>query len=84
MKKYLNILERGLGLKQTIIELRREFHQHPELALQEFNTAKKVERILKEVGIETRMLVNGTGVVGQLKGSKPELKVLNSTRVLKG
>ena len=71
MKKYLNILERASGLKQTIIELRREFHQHPELALQEFNTAKKVERILKEVGIETRMLVNGTGVVGQLKGSKP-------------
>ena len=26
---------------------------------------------MKEVGIETRMLVNGTGVVGQLKGSKP-------------
>ena len=71
MKKYLNILERASGLKQTIIDLRREFHQHPELALQEFNTAKKVERILKEIGIETRMLVNGTGVVGQLKGSKP-------------
>ena len=71
MKKYLNILERASGLKQTIIELRREFHQHPELALQEFNTAKKVEKILKEVGIETRILVNGTGVVGQLKGSKP-------------
>ncbi|HSB03829.1 MAG TPA: amidohydrolase, partial [Thermodesulfobacteriota bacterium] len=71
MKKYLNILERASGLKQTIIELRRELHQHPELALQEFNTSKKLERILKEIGIETRMLVNGTGVVGQLRGSKP-------------
>ena len=70
-------------MKQTVIELRREFPQHPELALQEFNTAKRVERILKEVGRETRMLVNGIGGVGQLKGSKLELKVLNSTRVLK-
>jgi amidohydrolase len=71
MKKYLNILERASGLKQTIVDLRREFHQHPELALQEFNTAKKVEKVLKEFGIETRMVVNGTGVVGKLKGSKP-------------
>jgi amidohydrolase len=71
MKLYENILQRARDLKPRIIELRRDFHQHPELALREYNTAKKVEKVLKEIGIETRMLLNGTGVVGRLKGEKP-------------
>jgi amidohydrolase len=71
MKKYVDILKKAEGLKQKIVELRRDFHQHPELGLQEFDTAKKVERILKGLGIQTKMLVNGTGVYGYLKGSKP-------------
>jgi amidohydrolase len=58
-------------LKQKIVDLRRDFHQHPELGLQEYNTAKKVERVLEGLGIEKKMLVNGTGVRGYLKGSKP-------------
>ena len=71
MNKYVDILKKAEGLKQKIVELRRDFHQHPELGLQEFDTAKKVERILKGLGIQTKMLVNGTGVYGTLKGSKP-------------
>jgi amidohydrolase len=71
MKKYEDILKKAEGLKQKIVELRRDFHQHPELGLQEFDTAKKAERILKGLGIQTKMLVNGTGVCGYLKGSKP-------------
>jgi len=70
MKPYEKILQRARELASKIIELRREFHQHPELALQEMNTAKRVKRVLKELGIETRMLVNGTGLVGRLKGGK--------------
>ncbi len=70
MKKYGDILKKAKGLEQRLVHLRREFHQHPELALQEFNTAKKVEGILRELGIETKVLVNGTGVRGFLKGSK--------------
>jgi amidohydrolase len=70
MKKYEDILKKAEGLKQKIVELRRDFHQHPELGLQEFDTAKKAERILKGLGIQTKMLVNGTGVCGYLKGSK--------------
>lgn len=71
LKKYGDILQEARNLKQKIIELRRDFHQHPELPLREFNTAKKVEEFLKGLGIETKMLVNGTGVRGYLKGSKP-------------
>lgn len=71
MEKYGALFTKAEGLKQEIIDLRREFHQHPELGLQEFNTAKKVEGILRELGIETKTYVNGTGVLGYLKGSKP-------------
>jgi amidohydrolase len=71
MRKYSDILKKVEELKQSIIDLRRDFHQHPELGLQEFNTAKKVEGVLKGLGIETKMLVKGTGVRGYLKGSRP-------------
>lgn len=53
-----------------VIEWRRYFHQHPELSNREYNTAKKVEAFLQELGIETRRLA-GTGVVGVLKGGRP-------------
>ncbi len=69
MKNYENILQKAKELRQTIIDLRRDFHQYPELALQEFNTARKVEQILKGLGMETKSLVDGTGVRGFLKGS---------------
>src|SRR3990172_10850971 len=71
MEKYKEFLKKAEGLKQKIVELRRDFHQHPELGLQEFNTAKKVEGFLKGLDIETEVLVHGTGVRGFLKGSKP-------------
>ena len=53
-----------------VIEWRRYFHQNPELSNREFNTSKKIEAHLKQLGIETRILA-GTGVVGVLKGGKP-------------
>jgi amidohydrolase len=71
MKKYDDILKKAEGLKQKMIDLRRDFHQYPELGLQEFNTARKVEGVLKALGLETRMFVNGTGVRGFLRGSEP-------------
>ncbi len=71
MSEYKNVFQRGNELKQKIIDFRRFFHQHPELALQEFNTAKRIESVLRGLGIETKMLVNGTGVRGYIKGSRP-------------
>ena len=53
-----------------VIEMRRYFHQFPELSNREFQTAAKIEAYMKEFGIETRRLA-GTGVVGILKGGKP-------------
>jgi amidohydrolase len=71
VKKHDDILKKAEGLKQKMIDLRRDFHQHPEVGLQEFNTTKRVEGVLKGLGLETKIFVNGTGVRGYLKGSKP-------------
>ena len=55
------------GEKEYLIALRREFHQHPELSLQEFWTASRIEEELDRFGIEhTR--VGETGVLGTLRG----------------
>lgn len=48
--------------------LRREFHQHPELSLQEFRTAQRIEEELDRFGIP-HIRVGGTGVLGTLKGT---------------
>jgi len=71
MIQYENILQKTRGIREKIVDLRRDFHQHPEIALREFNTAKKVEGILRSLGIETKMMVKDTGVRGALKGSLP-------------
>ncbi len=70
MDKYEAILEQARGLGERIVRLRREFHQHPELAFQELATAKRVEGILRGLGLEVETLVRGTGVRGLLRGRK--------------
>lgn len=59
------------AIEQKVIEWRRDFHQNPELSNREFETAKKIAKHLKSLGIETQENVAKTGVVGILKGKKP-------------
>jgi amidohydrolase len=70
MGKYEAILEEARGLGENLVGLRREFHQHPEPAFQELTTAKRVGGILRELGLEVKTLVRGTGVRGLLRGRK--------------
>ncbi|MFY7671009.1 amidohydrolase [Tenacibaculum sp. MEBiC06402] len=59
------------AIEQKVIEWRRDFHQNPELSNREFETAKKIAKHLKSLGIETQENVAKTGVVGILNGKKP-------------
>lgn len=59
------------NIEEKVIEWRRYFHQNPELSNREFNTAKKIAKHLKSLGIKTQENVAKTGVVGILKGEKP-------------
>ncbi|MDR1732505.1 MAG: amidohydrolase [Synergistaceae bacterium] len=49
--------------------LRRKIHENPELAFEEYETTKLIERELNKYGIETRPNGDKTGVIGLLKGS---------------
>jgi len=70
MGSYKRIFQKAESLRSDIVGLRRHFHQHPELGLKEFETAKKVEGILRDLGLETKSFVKGTGVCGYLRGEK--------------
>jgi amidohydrolase len=49
----------------------RDFHQNPELGLEEVRTSGIVAEHLRSLGLTVRTGVGKTGVVGLLKGSKP-------------
>ena len=54
--------------KEYLTSIRRDFHQHPELSLREFRTAKRIEEELDRFGIpHTR--IGETGVLGILRGT---------------
>jgi amidohydrolase len=55
--------------RPRLVELRRHFHQHPELAQEEHQTAATIAGHLRAVGLEVTEGVGGTGVVGLLAGS---------------
>ena len=54
-----------------VIELRRWFHENPELSNREFNTAARLAEELRALGLEVETGIAHTGVVGLLKGGKP-------------
>ncbi len=57
-----------LDLRPEIIALRRELHQHPELAFQETETAARIQRFLSSQGLSLRTGLGGTGVMAQVSG----------------
>lgn len=53
-----------------IVSIRRRIHQYPELGFEEYKTSKLVAQKLKSLGIEVKVGIAKTGVVGILKGPK--------------
>ena len=54
-----------------LVALRRQLHQHPELAFEEHETAKAVRAFLDHLGIRYRAGVGKTGVIAVIEGAKP-------------
>lgn len=54
-----------------LLALRRQLHQHPELAFEEHETAKAVTGFLAKLGIPFKAGVGRTGVVAVLEGAQP-------------
>lgn len=54
--------------REELSALRRDFHRHPELALQEYRTAQAIEAELDRLGVP-HSRVGQTGVLGVIKGT---------------
>ncbi len=63
-----SILELTESIKKDLIKMRRDFHMHPELGMEEHRTSKIVGDILENLGIKVQRNVANTGVVGLLEG----------------
>lgn len=60
--------EAALQILPYLSAIRRELHRHPELALEEHQTARVIERELDRIGIAHRR-IGQTGVLGILSGN---------------
>ena len=58
-------------VQPRVVELRRDFHQNPELSNGEERTSRVVANHLRELGFEVQTGVAKHGVVALLKGGKP-------------
>lgn len=60
-----------LNMKPWLVEIRRDFHRHPELGMEEFRTRDKIVEYLEDIGIPYQKGVANTGVVGLIQGGRP-------------
>ncbi len=63
----MNPIKRIEELKDEFTLIRRDFHKHPEIGHQEWETSRKVAQYLSKWGYEVHTGIAGTGVIGLLK-----------------
>ncbi|MBT8233471.1 MAG: amidohydrolase [Saprospiraceae bacterium] len=68
---YKEIDEHAKGIEKTIIDIRRSFHQKPELSNREFKTAETIASIMTKMGFKVDTGIAKTGVVAVLDTGKP-------------
>ena len=73
--RLFDIQEAVAESSDELIALRRDFHAHPELGLQEYRTAQIIEEYLNKLKIPTKRYTE-TGVVGILTGGRPGKTVM--------
>lgn len=56
-------------VKNELINLRREFHKHPEIGMEEYNTSKLIKDFLAKEGIGFTIIAK-TGICGVIIGEK--------------
>ena len=64
------------ALNLETVALRRDLHQHPEIAFEETRTAGVVASQLEQLGLQVRTGVGKTGVIATLAGAKAGRTVL--------
>lgn len=64
------------ALQPRVIEWRRDFHLHPELANRETRTSAAIATHLRKLGLEVRTGIAHTGVVAVIEGGLPGPTIL--------
>lgn len=72
----IDFMAEAESLRDELVDRRRDFHRHPELAYQEHRTAGIVADELNDLGLEVQTGVGKTGVIGILEGAKDGPTVL--------
>lgn len=65
-----NVLDLAEEIKEWLVEVRRDFHMHPEFGMEEHRTSEMIAKYLEEMGIEYEKGVANTGVVGIIRGKE--------------
>lgn len=64
------------ALREQLVSWRRDFHRHPELALQEHRSAGIVAQVLQDLGYDVETGVAETGIVALLRGDESDPVVM--------
>jgi amidohydrolase len=65
------VRERASAVFPRVVEQRRDFHRHPELAYEEVRTSGRVVDWCRGLGLPMRTGVGKTGVIATLTGARP-------------
>ena len=76
----MDVITEGKKIQNELVELRRYFHEHPELPWEEFNTQKKIMEYLDELGIPYQES-SKTGVIATIKGPHSSDKILGFVQI---
>jgi len=68
----LNLIDPILGFQSELQQIRRDLHAHPELCFEEHRTADVVAQKLADWGIEVVRGMAQTGVLGIIRGQRPD------------
>ena len=60
----------ALKYQDYVIQMRREFHKHPEISGEEYHTRDILIREIRDMQIPYRLL-KGTGIIAFIEGKKP-------------
>ena len=64
------------SISKEVIDIRRELHQYPELSFNEFETSKRITKILRKYKVRHKTGYAKTGIVVTIKGKNPKSKTI--------
>lgn len=63
------------SMENWLIDVRRDFHQYPEVGEHEFRTMEKIVSYLKEMNIPYKKKIFKTGVIADIQGIDPDITI---------